>query len=85
VAEHEEHKDREFAVSNPMCIPPIYGIPGWPAEFVQFEIETGPLDVFELDDLRVKPGYVFDQKGRVKERSDEQQMDDEQQAETRWM
>lgn len=85
VAEHEEHKDREFAVSNPMCIPPIYGIPGWPAEFVQFEIETGPLDVFELDDLRVKPGYVFDQKGRVKERSDEQQMDDEQRAETRWM
>lgn len=59
LADREENPHREFAIPNPKCISPIYGIPHWPAEFVQFDMEAGPLDAFELNDLQVNAGYVF--------------------------
>ena len=85
VANRAENRKREFSISNPMCIPPICGIPEWRAEFAQFEIEAGPLDVYELDDLRVKPNYVFDKNGRVKELTEEEVLVNDREAETQWI
>jgi hypothetical protein len=85
VSEQPQNEFRHFRVSNPLCIPPIYGIPGWPKEMAQFEIEAGPPDVFELADLRCKPGYIFNPDGTLDERGVERQRTDEEQAELRWI
>ena len=64
LADRDDNRNRELAISNTKYIPPIFGIPEWPAEFVQFDVEAGPSDVFALQDLRVKPSYAFDKRAK---------------------